>query len=189
MRLADVCLALTLFLGAFNAQADFVGASGQHPDTTRKPAHMSVRDHYQWAISLTADTKAAVGPVAAERILKLRLDPPVQSGPETAAELIRICIQERYCKTTPLGPTPDGPVEVSFDQELAQLVEEYGRPSLDKLYVTVQRETSNIDKALELTILVETELTMKMPEFHLVPAVGLNDLDIEPAHINESRAK
>lgn len=178
MRLAHVCLLIALFFVASNARASL-----------REPAHMSVRDHYEWAVSLANDTKAAVGPVAAERVLKLRLDTPLEQPPEAASELIRICIQERYCKTTELGPTPDGPSELEFDQELVQLVDEYGGQSLDKLYVTVEREKPKAAQTLEFTILVETELTMKMPEFHLVPALELNALDIEPVQINQSRVK
>jgi hypothetical protein len=138
--------------------------------------HASDRPFYQWpSVTLEKDTKAVVGPVDAEQLLRVRLEPL-----ETTAEKLNVCIFEKYCEIVDLSANK-GDEGKSPELDLTPLIEklsnDYGRPGRDglgKTYITIQRENPEpgVDAITLSSVKAETDLTMPLPQFKVLETIS-----------------
>ncbi len=125
--------------------------------------------YYKWEVPLDRETKAVVGPVDAERAIKLRLDRPdsdvAMNFPD---ESITVCI-ERYCETVELAPGGDQTgrsPEIDFTAHLLSAPGDYR-----KTYLTIQRKNHVANETVNLSIKVETDHTGELPQFTVLSDV------------------
>ncbi|MBI3554775.1 MAG: hypothetical protein HY074_00765 [Deltaproteobacteria bacterium] len=131
--------------------------------------------YYRWEVPLDRETKAVVGPVDAEREIKLRLDrPDSDSAMNFPDESIIVCI-ERYCETVDLVPggdlTAKSP-EIDFTAHITAVPGDYR-----KTYLTIQRKNHAATETVNLSIKVETDHTGELPQFTVLTGVQPKTLE------------
>ena len=145
-------------------------AQSRSPDS-----EAAVHPYYKWEVPLDHDTKAVVGPLDAEREMKLRLDrPDSDSAMNFPDESVIVCL-DRYCETVDLAPGGDQSgksPEIDFTAHLTAVPGDYR-----KSYLTIQRKNQVANETVNLSVKVETDHTGELPQFTVVRYLSENTLE------------
>lgn len=133
---------------------------------------VAVRPSYKWDVSLGRETRAVVGPIDAERELKIRIDrPDSELATNYPDESITVCL-EHYCETVQLAAgaelgarTP----ELDFTPHLAAVLPQgpEGKGDYRKAYLTVHRRNLAPAETITVAVKVQTDHTEELPQFNV----------------------